>query len=271
MSEHRVIRCDAAPLGAREEVMPDFEGRGELERAILEARDRGEADALADLRRQYRQRAHGITRSPGATLPFITTPPARSDIGHSLGGYALTWDAVDHVRTVDGKPAMFRFGRRSFDRWLASVRLDAAALPVIWQHGRTDVTSVFGNVASAVPDEVGLRVLCQLDDTPAAHEVLLAADEGRLGFSVHAEVRWSDHIGEAAGLPLYQMTEGTLREVSLLLRADAADPAAVVLDVGGESARYRKVAEAQARDAILRKSYGFVRSGPPWGIPPWRR
>ena len=273
------IRIDCAWPGAREEITRNFEGRAENRALQLQARDRGDQDLLHRLQREHRDGRLGEMRiQTGSTLRPVsktTTPAAiRStlDVEHSLVAYPVTWAATVEARTVSGEPVMLRLRPDSLDAWYRAIDLDDNPVPVIWHHNKTDFQGVFGTLWDAVVDNIGLRCTLQLRDEPAAHEIMLAGDEGKLGLSVHLAVSSSDNTGTTVrGLPLFEMGQGGILEISLLARADAADPAALIVMVGGVEARYRRLESALARDVALRKTFGFPERRIPWGIPPWRR
>jgi hypothetical protein len=247
----RVIRLDTVHA-AREEVI-SFEGQVELQAQIRAAFDAGDEDALADLRAQYRRAAHQSTRSSGEYQVF--NRQARSlDPKRSIAGYAATWDAVCTTKLTDGTLVAYRFGRHAFDGWIARF----SPRPVLWTHGSDGLPGTFGQVVSARTDEVGLRITCTIDDTPAGAELLRGCDDGLLGFSCHGKPVHDRDTGEVVGgLPLFEITETSFEEASLCLIASIADPASIVTHVGGGVARYRREGAARDRDVALRRTFGF--------------
>jgi hypothetical protein len=80
-----------------------------------------------------------------------------------------------------------------------------------------------------------------MDNNPAGGELIRGADEGLLGFSAHGKPVCQRHTGEVVdGYPLYEITESSIEEVSICLRETCADPAAIILEVGGRVPKYRQ-------------------------------
>jgi hypothetical protein len=176
----------------------------------------------------------------------------------SLGGYAATFGSTATAKTRDDQEVAYRFAASAFDGWLRGVHFDARTVPVKWAHGADDLTGQFGYVASASIDEIGVRVVCELENSPASRLLLDAADNGRLGFSCHGRPARDVDSGEIVdGKPLYIIEASTIEEVSLCLRERCADPASTIDMVGGVPASYLHIGAAQDRDHQLGGTYGF--------------
>src|SRR6202035_3594366 len=158
----------------------------------------------------------------------------------SIGGYGATCGSTAVAPTTTGEFVAYRFAASAFDAWLRGVRFEARTVPVKWAHGGDGLPGTFGYVRAASIDEIGVRVVCELEDSPASRLLLDAADGGWLGFSCHGKPSSDRNSGEMIdGRPLYIIESSSIEEVSLCLRETCADPAAVITMVGGREAAYR--------------------------------
>jgi Caudovirus prohead serine protease len=272
MSEHRVIRCDAGPLGAREEVMPDFEGRSELEHAIIEARDRGDDDELHRLQSEYRHARRGITRTrdqgdQGDPTPAGSATVAKPDDARELTGYVATWNCLHRV-ALDGTggPCFVRASRHCFDQWLRSLDLIDTPVPLMVDHKLGPV----GTWVAFAVDSRGLKGTALVKDEPAGHILLDAADAGDLFFSCHWEPVDSREVGTLRGAPVFELTAAAITEASATTHPADAD--CTVITVRGRRPDFHRIEDARRRHRQLQELARTEHPGPRWDkAPRWGR
>jgi len=266
------IRVGSAPGGWRDEVF-SFDGASALQRRILDAHAAGDEALLATLRAEFRSRAHGITRTQSISMPpsesSITTPTRSTfAVERSLVGYAVTWSATPPCRIDHGAPPhLLAFVPTSVDRWLSALDPGDELLGVFWRHGHDErAAELLGHVVAFAVDDIGLKTTVELKGEDGFQHLLDAGHRGQLAFSINARVQVSSQE-RRDGQDITVATAAGLNEVSLLLRSDAGDPNAIVLEVAGVEARYRSVEAARERDRMLKRLYGFERSRQPWRSP----
>lgn len=92
-----------------------------------------------------------------------------------------------------------------------------APIPLLWGHNMADPDYNIGMVKSAVEDDHGLRVVCQLDtDSPKGAQVHRLLKQGRVREMSFAFATTSSEYGELDGEPVRFLKEVDLFEVSVV-------------------------------------------------------
>ncbi len=138
--------------------------------------------------------------------------------GHTVAGYASTFNSVDHYGDTIAPGA--------FTNTIQKHQAEGTRLPVLFQHDST-LGSHVGYIDNATEDEHGLYVTIQLDDDETGTKAFNLCKSRRInamsiGFRSIAEEPNPDGAG-------YLITEADLVEVSLVM--SPANPEALITDV----------------------------------------
>lgn len=164
--------------------------------------------------------------------------------GHTVAGYASTFNSVDHYGDTIAPGA--------FTNTIQKHQAEGTRIPVLFQHDTT-LGSHVGYIDTATEDEHGLYVTIKLDDDETGTKAFNLCKSRRInamsiGFRSIADEPNPDGDG-------YLITEADLVEVSLVM--SPANPEALITDVksfNDEDARRRREEQATAQMSGLLKS-----------------